>query len=52
MGPCQLPDKQSQYGVDSPSIPSHPSQGPGPPTELLQGVHGVLHVDPEAQPPQ
>lgn len=21
-------------------------------TELLQGVHGVLHVDPEAQPPQ
>lgn len=21
-------------------------------TELLQRVHGVLHVDPEAQPPQ
>lgn len=21
-------------------------------TELLQGVHGILHVDPEAEPPQ
>lgn len=28
------------------------TEGTGEPTELLQGIHSVLHVNPEAQPPQ
>lgn len=40
-------------GLSEPSLGLHPVCGsPGDPTKLLQRINSILHVDPEAQPPQ